>query len=154
MVWREHSKVSGIFALTAILLAGGARTRGNAAGPSFKYVGGTENVADNCQGQVQLTTDRLIFRCPQYTVSIPYASISLMQYRPDVAQHVKKMKLNWKATPPRGGGKRNRYFTVIYNLAGSSHAVVLEASPSVMRPYLAEIDLKAGKRVEVRGYEN
>jgi hypothetical protein len=31
--------------------------------------------------------------------------------------------------------------------------MVLEVRPVAMRPYLAEIDLKAGKRVEVEGYE-
>jgi hypothetical protein len=31
--------------------------------------------------------------------------------------------------------------------------VVLKVAPRRMRPYLAEIELKSGKRVEVMGYE-
>jgi hypothetical protein len=128
--------------------------REKVAPPPFKYVGGTEDVSYNCRGEIQLRAESLAFQCSQYRLAIPYSSISLMQYRPDVAKRVKKMKLDWKVRLPRGGGKKNHYFTVLYNQGSTPHVIVLEASPEVMRPYLAEIDLRAGKRVEVRGYED
>lgn len=55
----------------------------NAASP-FKYVGGTEKLPENCHGALEVGTDSLSFVCPGGSVSVPYAAISLMQYRPDV----------------------------------------------------------------------
>jgi hypothetical protein len=79
-----------------------------------------------------------------------------MQYRNDVSRKVRKMKLKWKLRPnyvvPLLGGKRNRFFTVVFKVDGSTRAMVLRVSPDDMRPYLAEIDLKSTRRVEVRGY--
>ena len=120
----------------------------------FKYAGGTENIPQGCTGALELASESLTFKCFQYVVAIPYASIGLMQYRPDVSKEVRKLKLKWKGRPQGGGGKRNRYFTVQYNEGGTRHVIVLEVLPEVMRPYLAAIDLKAGKRVEVKGYED
>jgi hypothetical protein len=137
--------------LTASALA---HARKHVPGLGFKYVGGTEDVGWNCEGRVQLSGESLTFRCGERELAIPYASITLMQYRPDVSAKVREMNLNWKVRPPHGRGKKNRYFSVVYSRDGNTHAVILEAGPDVMRPYLAEIDLKSGKRVEVRGYEN
>ena len=121
--------------------------------PQFKYSGGTETISQGCQGHVELTSETLTFRCPGGSLTAPYTSISLLQYRANVSRQVLKMKLEWKVRPTGGGGKRNRYFTVVYNEGGANHAVVLEVAPEAMRPYLAEIDLKAGKRVEVQSHE-
>jgi hypothetical protein len=63
------------------------------------------------------------------------------------------LKLNWKAKPRSGGSTRNHYFTIVFTGDGATHAIVLAVSPEVMRPYLAEIDLKAGHRVEVQSHE-
>lgn len=120
----------------------------------FKYAGGTEDIPAGCGGRLELTGDTLTFNCFQYSVSVPYSSISLMQYRPDVSREIWKLKLKWKVRPDAGGGKRNRYFTVRFTQGGATHAIVLEVLPEAMRPYLAEIDLKAGRRVEVKGYEH
>lgn len=72
-----------------------------------------------------------------------------MQYRPDISRQVRKMKLKWKVKPYASGGKHNRYFTVVFTSAERSHIMVLEVGPDEMRPYLAEIDLKSGQRVQV-----
>jgi hypothetical protein len=153
MNWRAIRNRSGILLLSSLLVAAGPMSGREHPQLLFRYAGGTEDVTWNCRGRVQLSTDTLTFGCPQHTVAIPYHSITLMQYRPDVAEKVHKMNLNWKVKPPRGGGRKNRYFTIIYDRDGSPNVIVLEASPEVMRPYLAEIDVKSGKRVEVRGYE-
>jgi len=84
---------------------------------------------------------------------MPFGSIVLMQFRPDLSRHVRHLKLKWKVWPDVGGGKKNRYFTVVYREEGVPHAVILKVEPLLMRPYLAEIELKSGKRVEVKGYE-
>jgi hypothetical protein len=120
----------------------------------FKYAGGTETIPEGCSGQLELTTDNLSFACFQYDVRVPYSSIKLMEYRPNVSRRVWKLKPKWKVRPAGGGGKRNRYFTVAYSQGGKTHVMVLEVLPDAMRPYLAEIDLKAGRRVEVMGYED
>ena len=153
MTWHARAKFSWI-ALAAILTAAVVLRARDKARPHFTYVGGTEDVVYGCNGSVQLTTASLTFRCDQRTVAISYVAVSLMQYRPDISKKVRKMDLNWKLKPPHGGGKKNRYFTIVYNEGGTSHAVVLQVAPDAMRPYLAEIDLKSGKRVEVRGYES
>jgi hypothetical protein len=154
MTWQARAKLSWS-ALAAILtFAVVLCAREKASRPHFKYVGGTEDVVYGCGGSVQLTTASLTFRCDQRTVAIPYVAVSVMQYRPDISKKVRKMDLNWKLRPPHGGGKKNRYFTIVYSEDGTSHAVILEVAPDAMRPYLAEIDLKSGKRVEVRGYES
>src|SRR5487761_1050950 len=91
----------------------------------------------------------MTFQCPEGSITALYRSIQLMQYRPDVSRQVWKMKLKWKVKPHDFGGKHNRYFTVVFTRAGRTHVMVLEVDPDEMRPYLAEIDLKAGKRVQV-----
>lgn len=136
-------------------VASSALSSNRAEAAQFAYVGGTENILEHCTGTLQLTPESLAFRCAQYAVSIPYDNIEIMQYRHDVGRRVRKLKLKWKERPPRGGGgNKNRYFTVVYRASGAAHAVVLEVEPDEMRPYLAEIDLKAGRRVDVERHED
>ncbi len=121
--------------------------------PQFKYAGGTEQIQEGCPGNLELTSKALTFHCAGGSISAPYSSISLMQYRTDISRQVWKMKLGWKVRPTTKHGKRNRYFTVLYNQGGIARAIVLDVTPEAMRPYLAEIDIKAGKRVEVQAHE-
>jgi len=120
----------------------------------FKYVGGTEKIPDGCTGRLEVTPDNLDFACFQYDIPVPYSSIRIMEYRPNVSRRVWKLKPKWKVRPMGGGGKLNRYFTVTFTQGGKTHVMVLDVLPDAMRPYLAEIDLKAGRRVEVMGYED
>ncbi|HEV2495668.1 MAG TPA: hypothetical protein VG204_21630 [Terriglobia bacterium] len=147
--------------LSAIILAGVSsgysRWTHNEEKPKeaeFKYAGGTEKIPDGCSGRLEVTPNDLSFACFQYDIKVPYSSIRLMEYRPDVSRRVWKLKPKWKVRPAGGGGKRNHYFTVAFTQGGKTHVMVLEVLPDAMRPYLAEIDLKAGRRVEVMGYEN
>lgn len=119
----------------------------------FKYAGGTEQIQRGCEANLELSSEALTFRCASGSISAPYSSISLMQYRSDISRQVLKMNLGWKVKPTVKRGKRNRYFTVLYHEGGSARAIVLDVTPQVMQPYLAEIDLKAGKRVEVQAHE-
>ncbi len=144
--------------LTALIIAAGTiYSRESPQNPQFKYTGGTENIKDTCTGSLELGASALTFRCPRGSVAVPYSSITLMQYRPDVSRKIWKMKLKWKLRPslnsPLKGSKRNRYFTILYAGQETTRAMVLEVSPEAMRPYLAEIDLKSGKRVEVKSFE-
>ena len=127
------------------------------SGPRFKYVGGTDGLGESCAGNLELGLTGLTFRCPLGFVAVPYSAIELMQYRPDISRKVLKMKLKWKLKPVVESGlvgsKRNRYFTVVYRGASEARAMVLDVLPEAMLPYLAEIDLKAGKRVEVKPQE-
>ncbi len=152
-------KKRGIFFFLAAMLvaASSAPSREKSAESQFKYAGGTEKLPEACEGKLEVTEAMLIFKCPAGFINIPYYSIRLMQYRPDVSGKVWKMKLKWKVRPsavsPMMGGKRNRYFTVLYDERGEARAMVLDVPPGTMRPYLAEIDLKSGKRVEVKAFE-
>ena len=126
--------------------------------PQFKYAAGTESISEGCEGNLELTSIGLTFRCPTGSVTAPFDSITLMQYRNDVSRKVRRMRLQWKIKPtmvaPLLGGKHNRYFTVVFKDDETTRAVVLRVAPRAMRPYLAEIDLKSTRRVEVQGYED
>jgi hypothetical protein len=120
----------------------------------FKYAGGTEDVQSGCSGSLQLGSDVMTYKCAQYSIEIPYHAIETMQYRADVSRRVRKLKVTWRVTPPSGGGHNNRYFTLVYRVDGATHVVVLEVPNDEMRPYLAEIDLKCGRRVDVQRHED
>jgi hypothetical protein len=147
--WQEL--VAGLAAL--LVVAGSAYSREQPKEAPFQYAGGTEVIEPGCRGNLEVTTEALIFNCPTGSIEVPYSSITLMQYRPDLSRRVRRLKLQWKARPNPGRGKRNRYFTVVYKVQNVTHVMILKVAPLSMRPYLAEIDLRAGRRVEVKGYE-
>jgi hypothetical protein len=133
--------------------AGAASGRVEPLEPPFRYVGGTEMVERDCKGKLEVTSRSLVFACPSNPVQVPFSSITLMQFRSDLSWRVRHMKLKWKVWPGVGWGKTNRYLTIVFREEGVNHAIILRVKPEFMRPYLAEIELKSGKRVEVKGYE-
>ncbi|HUI44046.1 MAG TPA: hypothetical protein VL523_18940 [Terriglobia bacterium] len=149
--WRATAAALGLLVLVT---ARAAPAADQAREPRFKYVGGTEDVLPGCTGTLQVTAEGLAFKCAQYTVDVPYDSIEIMQFRADVSRRIRKMKLNWRVEPPYGGGSKNRYFAVVYKKSGARYAIVLQVPSDEMRPYLAEIDLKAGRRVDVQRHED
>jgi len=119
----------------------------------FQYAGGSEKIEIDCAGKLEVSLEGLTFKCPTGSVGMPFSTITLMQFRPDVSPRVRKLKLKWSTYPTiLIAGKQNRYFTVVYRIRGVTHVVVLRVDPLSMRPYLAEIELKSGKRVEVMPY--
>lgn len=121
--------------------------------PEFKFIGGTQYVQPGCVGKLEITSQAMTFTCAQYSIPMPFGSVRLMQYRTGLSRKVRKMKLHWKVRPQTVGlpfgKKQNRYFTVVYAREGTPEALVLKVAPEDMQPYLAEIDLAAGQRVEV-----
>ncbi len=151
---KPRALTAGIIFLLA--LAGTAFGRAKGKEPSFQYVGGTENVLEGSRGNLEMGPEALTFRTHDSSVLVPYSAIKLMEFRPDVSRKVRKAKVAWKVKPPYGGGKKNHFFAILFDEEQPKrprHAMVLKVSPEAMRPYLAEIDLKSGKRVEVKGYE-
>ena len=146
----------GVLIALAILASTAVAAGAQKNQPSrFKYVGGTENVRYECVGTLQILDDALAFHCDSDLVTVPYRDIETLQYRSSVTRRVRKMKVRWTAIPPeRSGGSKNLYFTLIFRAAGATHVLILEIPEDQMRPYLAEIDLKAGRRVEVQSHEN
>jgi len=118
----------------------------------FAYVGGTAAIHKGCEGKLEITASALVFDCPQGSIAAPYSSIERMEYRSQVSKPIRKMKLNWKVEPPTHKDKHNVYFTVLYLDQGKIHAMVLKVDPATMRPYLAEIDLRTGHRIDVQQY--
>jgi hypothetical protein len=158
MTRRSNMAVLGWLLAVAVMATGVAAAREEAPKPQFKYAAGTENLSDGCEGNLELTSEGLTFKCLEGEVTAPFSSISLMQYRSDVSKKVRRLKVQWKIRPdyqaPILGGKRNRFFSVVFRVDGATHVLVLRVPPQAMRPYLAEIDLKAQKRVEVESYED
>jgi hypothetical protein len=121
----------------------------------FQYAGGTEKIEIDCAGKLEVSPEGLNFRCPGGSVDMPFSAITLMQFRPDVSSRVRKLKLKWTTYPSiLIAGRQNRYFTVVCKKQGVTRVVVLRVDALAMRPYLAEIELKSGKRVEVMPYED
>jgi hypothetical protein len=142
--------------------AKGVYARDHAAKPAFRFVGGTVTLPERCRGKLEMNAESMTFQCQDGSVRIPYSAIRFMQYRTDISHKVRSMKPRWKVKPetftPLFGGKGNRYFTIVYQEKedGPTNTLVLEVSPDDMRPYLAEIDVKVGQRVDVQfvGDEN
>jgi len=146
----------GFQAFLALLLVAGTVAYGSKepGGPPFAYMGGTEDVAQGCRGILAVTATELVFKCPEHPLAIPYAAISLMEYRPEISPKILRMDLKWKVELPVEHGRKsrkNKYFSVVFEQAGT-HLVVFDVEPQNMVSYLAEIELKTGKRVEVWGY--
>jgi hypothetical protein len=128
------------------------RLEASSANAEFMYAGGTEHLQYHCAGELQVALSAMTFRCPAGTITIPFDSITHMEYRPKVSPAVRKMKLAWTEKPSGSGGKKNRFFTVLYRQDKRVHAVVLQVSPDEMRPYLAVLELHTGKRIAVWDY--
>jgi hypothetical protein len=158
MAERAKLRIGAGWALATLLLAAGTLAAlEKTSRPPFRYVGGTENLAPDCEGNLELGQEGMSFRCPAGAVEIPYASITRMEYRSDISSKVRKLKVRWKLRPsylrPLFVGKRHRFFAVVYRADDGTHVVVLRVPPGLMRPYLAEIDLKTQRRVEVENLE-
>lgn len=151
--------ISSSFVILALLAGSGhcAWGREKAAAAPFRFAGGTSSLPEGCQGALEVGAEALTFKCSGGAVSVPYSAITLMQYRPDISRQIWKMKIKWQVKPPSVapivGGKKNRFFTIVYEERGAKSGLVLDVPPLTMRPYLAEIDVKAGKRVEVKEYD-
>jgi hypothetical protein len=157
MAW-DLAKRTGVhfaLALTILFLADLAFANEETGDAIFQYAGGTERIELDCAGKLQVSQQGLVFKCPSGSVEMPFSAITLMQFRPDVSHRVRSLKLKWSTFPtiliPT---KQNRYFTVVCKERGVTHVVVLRVDAVSMRPYLAEIELKSGKRVEVMPYED
>ncbi len=152
-VGTNWGRVVWLVLVTALLGALAVAGREKPKDPPFRFIGGTLGPVDPCKGVLETSSSQLTFRCGNDAIAIPYGSIILMQYRADVSRKVRRMKLPWKLYPSVGRGGENRYFTVIYNESGSRQGLVLQVSAETMRPYLAEIDLRAGRRIDVQNHE-
>ena len=155
---RSQLAIAGWFLATLVLAGGTASRAEEAPKPQFEYSAGTESIPDGCEGNLELTSEALIFKCAKGEVTAPFDSITLMQYRSEVSKKIRRLKVRWKLRPPFQipffHSRRNRFFSVAYRLGGVTHVLVLKVAPQAMRPYLAEIDLRAEKRVEVESFED
>lgn len=149
----RRTLVRSIFVLLAALCTAPlfGVTRG-APAPNFYYAGGTLAFTTDCAGKLGLSHSSMTFACPEGSVTIPYHSITLMEYRPSLSRKVKRMKLRWKVRPSESARNKNLLFTVLFKEGDMTQALVLRVLPDQMRPYLAEIELGTGKRIEVWDY--
>jgi hypothetical protein len=158
----KTARLASLLVVVALGLLGTGEisARQHAAKPAFKYVAGTADLPESCRGKLEMKPDAMTFECSGTSVQIPYSNIRFMQYRPDVSHKVRELKPRWKVKPPLSlpffGGKGNRYFTIVYQETNDAPAdtLVFEVSPDAMRPYLAEIDVKVGQRVEVENQDD
>jgi hypothetical protein len=116
--------------------------------PPFQYLAGTENVEKGCGGKLQVLKEGFTFECPGASFRLPFSSITLMQYRPDVSPEVMAMKIPWKLKPQITRLRENKFFTIVSEDQGKVRAVVFRVDEDEMRPYFAEIELQSGKSVQ------
>jgi len=116
--------------------------------PPFIYLAGTEGVDKGCGGKLQVLKEGFTFKCASGGFSLPFSSITVMQYRPDVSDAVMAMKIPWKIAPQLARVRENKYFTIVTNEQGKLRAVVLRVDEDDMRPFFAEIELQSGKSVQ------
>lgn len=129
--------------IAALLLAPSAQARKH-NNPLFQYAAGTQPIPGGCEGKLEMTHTAMIFECPAGSITVPYNSITHMEYREKISKQIRKMKLNWLIEPTSAHNKHEGFFAVLYTEKGQKHAMILRVSPETMRPYLAEIDLKTG----------
>lgn len=150
-VMKNHTRVQtaifwGLAAALLLAAPAAARSRRNT---QFLYVGGTALLPEGCQGKLELLKTAMVFECKQGQITVPYKSIMLMRYSSKVERRIRKMKLHWAVRPTTEGSKHNLFFTVVFSGNDGTQAMVLRVMPDIMRPYLAEIELQTGHRVDV-----
>jgi hypothetical protein len=118
------------------------------APPPFQYLAGTENIEKGCGGKLEVLKEGFTFKCASGTFTMPFATITLMQYRPDVSQKVLDMKIPWKIPPMFPRTRENKYFAIVGSDQGKLRAIILRVDEDDMRPYFAEIELQSGKTVQ------
>jgi hypothetical protein len=120
----------------------------------FLYQAGTENIEKGCGGRLEVRKEGIAFHCPGGSFDLPYAAITLMEYRRDLSPEVTALKIPWAYPPMLARVSSNKYFTVVSNDQGKLRVVVLRVDENNMRPYFAEIELQSGKSVqEYRSYD-
>jgi len=155
---RRTLVLTGLIGTALLFAPGAARSEDKPLPPQFKYAGGTEDFPEGCDGNLEMNPQVMTFRCWKGPIEVPYSDIEEMHYRVDVPKSIRKMKkIKWKVPPPANNAilkpKRNRYFTVLYRADGERHIMVLEVRPNSLRPYLAELDLRTDKRVDVQPHD-
>jgi len=134
-------------ALLPVLLAGESGSRAS-------YVGGTvPGLAGGTDGILQLTgEDSLLFRTRKATLEIPYERVNLLEYGQKASRRfaaailVSPMLLLSKS--------RKHFLTVGYTDAGGQQqAVVLRIDKNHVRPVLAGLEAKTGRKVEYQDNE-
>lgn len=148
----RHIKAAAFLNVVAILLlvpSAWGRTHDNKKS-TFEYVAGTEPMPQDCEGKLEVTEKDLVFQCSGTSLSVPYDSITEMEFRPSVSKRIRKMKLPWVIKPSSSHSKHEGFFTVLFSDKGQTHAIILKVPNETMRPYLAEIDLRTGRAIHSR----
>ncbi|HZT71239.1 MAG TPA: hypothetical protein VFC10_16025 [Terriglobia bacterium] len=147
---RSRITAAIFLAWTAVLLLNVSAWGRRHEKPPFRYVAGTEAMPEGCGGKLELTESAMVFECPEGSLSVPYRSVTQMEYLPQVSKKIRKMKLPWTIKPTSARNKNEGFFTVLYSDQGRTHAIILETRPDTMRPYLAELNLRTGQIIENR----
>ncbi len=127
----------------------------------FRYVAGTWDVKGSCKENIQLGRDSMSFRCKKKVFEISFSDIAFMEYRHAPSRKVRSAGVEWRRGLPGRNHvrvvpfkkRKNRFFTVVYRKNGKLESAVFRVKPPVMRPYLAELDLRSGQRVEMESFE-
>jgi hypothetical protein len=146
----KRFKAAALLSAVAILLLAPSAWGRSHNKSNFEYVAGTESMPKGCKGKLEVTEKALVFQCSGISLTVPYDSITQMEYRPSVSKQIRKMKLDWAIKPTSSRSKHEGFFSVLFSHDGQTCAIILKVPDETMRPYMAEIDLKTGRPIHSR----
>jgi hypothetical protein len=146
----KHIKAAAFLSVVAVLLMAPLAWGRSHNKSFFEYVAGTESMPKGCEGKLEVTEKALVFRCSGASLTVPYGSITQMEYRPSVSKQIRKMKLDWAIKPSSSHSKHEGFFSVLFSDNCQTHAIILKVPEETMRPYMAEIDLRTGRAIHSR----
>jgi hypothetical protein len=128
----------------------------SAAGNSVKaeYIGGTlAGISPKSSARLDLTSpDALIFRCGSAELRIDYERINEIEYGQNVSRRYAEAIL---ISPVLLLSKSRKHFVTIgyEDLAGHQQALVFRVAKGDIRPALASLEARTGRRIEYQDEE-
>ncbi|HPU70952.1 MAG TPA: hypothetical protein PLA43_03275 [Bryobacteraceae bacterium] len=146
-----ESAVISAFVL-AVLMAAGAPSLRAENGARAEFVGGTISLSGG-RGVIDLTHEEFfIFHTKRAGVRIPYESVNLLEYGQQVSR---RYAMAVVISPLLLLSKSRKHFLTIgyTDEEGRQQAIVLQVDKSHIRPVLAGLEAKTGRRVEYQDQE-
>ncbi len=153
----EHVRIHWLGCVSIAILSGGPLALPSLAGEPgsrVEYVGGTlSGLPGKCDGRIITTGEQsLVFRHKSGAVQVPYSQIDLLEYgqkvdrRYAMAVIVSPLLLLSK--------KRQHFLTVGYiDASGQRQAIVFRVEKDDIRPVLASLEVKTGRKVQYQDQE-
>lgn len=130
-------------------------------GEEVAYIGGTLKIPAGTEGALDTDDAKALrFQYGKETYTIPYASVSSMEFGQKVGRRVGATialgatTLGLMALPMLFSKKKKHYLTIGFqNAEGANEAVIFELSKGLVRETILLLETRTGKRVELNDQE-